>query len=418
MNKDYAKRLKTFSQENWDVYQKVLDDCQLDIIDCFGGLDTIIQLCLTHDQFATYTNKPQLDSFKRLMESKHINIDITADLELTDTIEMRDDDYNSIPIDKNANKGTKTVLSDLKDFYRHSITMIAYCSDNLYFAYLSKENAKYICYNVLDTKRYPSIMIAIGVLLALIGQSYWMYGGYDVIYYFVNGMSLFAAMILALSYILSANISIVTFILQTFDFWYKMYNLVIWIITLYFLNTVPSIGYFILSSTVIICVYFFLFLLDATSIKIKYKNMFIIVVAVYGTYVCLFVYLFNRDTQWNPFKKYNFEYTNVSFKGLFMATQSNLCLFVLKPILSQISRKIRKFIVHKQHSNKKTDNNDYIMNTSPIKKNSTGTKNVQASYMLYKRPHVHWKWDSRISNVSPVRLNSLSPTTPSRVNDL
>ena len=38
MNNDYAAGLKRFSETNHDAYQQVLNDCQNDIIDQFGGL--------------------------------------------------------------------------------------------------------------------------------------------------------------------------------------------------------------------------------------------------------------------------------------------------------------------------------------------------------------------------------------------
>ena len=52
----------------------MLSDCQNDIIDRFGGLETMIELCLTNPQFSTDTYKQQFDSFKSLMESQNINI--------------------------------------------------------------------------------------------------------------------------------------------------------------------------------------------------------------------------------------------------------------------------------------------------------------------------------------------------------
>ena len=426
MSREYAKRLEEVSQTNGDVYQKILVDCQNDIIENIGGLNTMIQLCLTHDQFCTDTYESQFDSFRNLMESK---LEHLESKESQDTIQMRDDDYNDIypnhtpiTIDQNVcrktianKKTTKTIVPNLEEFYRHSIAMVAYCSDNLYFVYLSKENAKYICYHILHTKIYPIIMITIGILFAFCGQVSWIVSGYSVMYHLLSSISYFAAIVFSISYILSTNISIVTFIIQTFDFWYKMYNLVIWIITLYFVDRGSSIAYFILSSIVLVCVYLFLFILDATSISTKFKNMCIILVVLYGTYVCLFVYFFADDTQWNPFKKYNFEFTNVSFKSLFIGSQSNLCLFILKPILSQIVRKMRKCAIHKQKNKKEEKNYNTIAST--INKHNDDIR--QRSYVLYKRPYVHWTKDSRNAglnfgddrvHVSAVRVSSLSPT--------
>ena len=71
MTEDYATALKQFSERNHETYQQVRKDCQSDIIDALGGLDTMIQLCLTNDQFSLQKNKSQFESFKSLMESQN-----------------------------------------------------------------------------------------------------------------------------------------------------------------------------------------------------------------------------------------------------------------------------------------------------------------------------------------------------------
>lgn len=44
MNKEYSQRLSDFCEANHNKNQKVLSDCHNDIIDGFGGLDTMIHL--------------------------------------------------------------------------------------------------------------------------------------------------------------------------------------------------------------------------------------------------------------------------------------------------------------------------------------------------------------------------------------
>ena len=147
MSKEYAKRLKEFSETNRNKYQTVLDDFQNEIIDRFGGLDTMIQLYLTNDKFSTDTYKSQFESFKSFMESTNINIDIDTE------------DTNKVSTTDGA------ILPNLEEFYRYSLGLVAYYSDNLYFTFLSPEKAKFICDHVLATKTYPLCVTGIGTIV-------------------------------------------------------------------------------------------------------------------------------------------------------------------------------------------------------------------------------------------------------------
>lgn len=104
--KKYASGLVEFSETNHATYQQVLNECQNEIIDVFGGLDTMIQLCLTNPQFSSDTYKLQFESFKSLMESKNINT----------KSEFKSDDYvmhvpqASLSVSDDDNKKTDDVI--------------------------------------------------------------------------------------------------------------------------------------------------------------------------------------------------------------------------------------------------------------------------------------------------------------------
>ena len=384
MNITYAKRLKQYSETNWETYKEVLIDHQNDIIDTFGGLDTIVQLCLTNPQFS----KAQFDSFKSLMDSK--NIAIESETDNKSDVPIKDDNYvmyqSTIGYNKNIMNQYDVIAPNLGQFYRYSLGLVAYYSDNLYFTCLSTARAKYICDQVLRTKIYPICGTAIALILALISQTYWYIFDFDVIYYVLIISSYSVCTFLSLSYLFSVNISIVTFIVQTFDFWYKMYNLMLWIVAGYFLNQewAQYSWYHVIPSVTTISVYGLLFMLDATSIGNKYKNMFIIGAIWYGMYICISAYFFVDETNsnWNPFKQYNFKHSQINFKSVFISSQLNLCLFIMKPIFSEISRKIKtKYKQEKKKMKiKKRTKDDGVF--------------VQRSYVLYKRPFVHWVLDS------------------------
>ena len=204
---------------------------------------------------------------------------------------------------------------------------------------------------------------------------------HDAIYHLLVIAAYTVSIVLSVSYIFSANIGIVTFIIQTFDFWYKMYNLMLLIISSYFIipDYVENTSYYVVASLGSMCGYILSFVMDALSVENKYKNLFIIVVVLWSMYISLSVYFIVDDTSqyWNPFEKYNFKYSRINFKSTFVSSQFNLCLFMFKPIFSQINRKIRRCIGKQISKNTKQGAQD-------------DRSFVQRSYVLYKRPCVHW----------------------------
>ena len=48
-----------------------------------------------------------------------------------------------------------------------------------------------------------------------------------------------------------------------------------------------------------------------------------------------------EDFRWNPLKKYNYEYTEISFKSVLITSFLNFIIFSLKPLLSDIGRTVK-----------------------------------------------------------------------------
>ena len=97
----------------------------------------MIELCLTNSQFSTTKYKSQFNSFKTLMESKHINIDSEDSIECDATIEYTTD--QSSDSDKN---NTDVILPNLCEFRNYSFGVVAYYSDSLYFCCPTTNNSK------------------------------------------------------------------------------------------------------------------------------------------------------------------------------------------------------------------------------------------------------------------------------------
>ena len=150
MNEDYITRVIEFSETNRYTYQQVLNDCQSDVIEAFGGLDTMVELCLTNSQFCTNKYKSEFDSFKRLMESKNININNEDNIEHGYDVTITYNTHQKV-VSNNDKKNTDVILPNLSEFYKYSFGMMAYYSDSLYFVFLSPTTANYIFDHVLHT---------------------------------------------------------------------------------------------------------------------------------------------------------------------------------------------------------------------------------------------------------------------------
>ena len=366
MSNDYTTPLLELCERNQDTYQQVLNDCHNEIIDAFGGLDIMIQLCFTNPKFSTNKYKSQFDSFKQLMASKNINIDNKYKDEETTA-----DQQNHVDM----------VLFNLEEFYNYSFKMVAYYSDSIYFVFLPTTTAKYIFDHVLHTKLYPVCCAIVIATLVVISQIYLYFFDYDAIFYLLSIVAYIMVIVCSLSYIFSANISVVSFIIQTFDFWYKVCNLILWIVSAYFVNQdyTNSTYNYAIGSFATACAYCLSFVIDATSFENKYKNVFMMSIVSLSLLWALYVYFSVDDTapsiHWNPFEQYNIKYSRINFKSILVSSQINLCLFMLKPIYSQINHTTRKCVGKKKITNQSSKDDGSF---------------VQQSYVLYKRPYIHW----------------------------
>ena len=104
----------------------------------------------------------------------------------------------------------------------------------------------------------------------------------------------------------------------------------------YFANTgLPSTIVNIIGLFAVVCAYGLSFIVDASSMENKYKNIYIIIVVLWGMYNCLRAYFMVDDaSNWNPFKQYDFQYPTINFKSVFISP--NLCLFMLNQYLMKL----------------------------------------------------------------------------------
>ena len=218
----------------------------------------------------------------------------------------------------------------------------------------------------------------------------------QVAYRIFNLLGTVTAVVLSCSYLLSVNGTLFKLILQTFDFWFKMYNLFVYLIlSIYIRSNMISTsigggnkkidnldastwGYSIFTGIATFLIFFWMFLLDATLLSTTTKNVSILLLCFYFSYYGFVVYFTIDDMNWNPFSSYNNVslYTNINVKLLFISALLNMEIFILKPMIGVLARSLKRRLCCKT--------------TLSILENNNMTE-LQECRTIYKRPTIKWK---------------------------
>ena len=198
------------------------------------------------------------------------------------------------------------------------------------------------------------------------------------------------------SVVLGTNIIMVKIVCNTFDFWFKMWNLLLWMISLLWLSIGRSkialdFGVGIIGPT-IGCGS--LFLLDAMPLTYQLKETMSFIAAflvLIGAIESYFVY---DDILYNPFKSWGDHIpSTISVKSIHLGAYFNIFLFTVKPIFSHCGRIVARYVCcginaagvvgetpSYSNSNMKSDNN----------KNKNTREQHERLVSVYKRPKVKW----------------------------
>ena len=205
------------------------------------------------------------------------------------------------------------------------------------FKWINYERACWILNSILFKKWYISVIASI--IPTLIIPMYYVFGlRYDIYITFRCLSSLFAFAV-AVSYILSMNIHLINIIADTFNFFFKVWNLFLWLISFVWiaLNASRRLEDTIISAFVVCLTFLLLFLLDAMPLKHKLKRKIVIAFVLLYVPLAIWQYFYYNDIFYNPFESYNFQHTRISIKSVFLASYSNILLFIAKPVLREIT---------------------------------------------------------------------------------
>ena len=363
-----------------------------EISDCFGGLDTMVYLCLSNTNCKDFMNQETLKTLEGLVY--HYGLidgnDAQKDVQVR-PIEIVMDQHDTRR-NNNYNSSKYICFSNFTKFYSHSMIIKADPLQNIYHTklHLSLQQTQFIVFTVLFSKWFFLSSFGIAGILYASSQIYWLIIGlytYTPIYIAIFVASQLTALLLAISYLLSANVDIIVSTIQTFDFWYKIYNLITSVVCLYFVGGRPPIVY-VSSQMTFITGYIMVCLADALCISNR-KKIIINGLCIFALmYIIPAAYFNIPDANWNPFDS---PHTRINFKSVMISGWVNVMLFSFKPIFSQISRRCRHGATCKSQT------------TTNIHNDTAHTcdgKLRQRSYFLYKRPVISWQFDKHDQEIA------------------
>lgn len=194
----------------------------------------------------------------------------------------------------------------------------------------------------------------------------------------------------SISIILICNLKIMYLIINTFDFWFKIWSIIaaymsFAVIIIGSRTTIDTPIAMVLSMCSSAMFFISVFFVDALYIVYRVKIVMSIIAAAVVYYHAIGGYLFMNEYRWNPFT--SFEHSEISFKSMFVASLFNLALFLLKQPISMVMRKLRRrFCGRTMHSPGTNTDHD----SEHDEKNDFDSK-YQRCGSVYKRPYLQWQ---------------------------
>ena len=402
-------QFKEMSQNNdHSIYKNLLTVKRDEIIESLGGLDTLITLCLTNPNVTSLIDDNQLVSFEQIL---------ITNINRRNTINSS---VNFITGNTNGNTSTNTmtnlyanVNANINNVNANTTTNTngTTTTNNINFVDNAKEYNKLqtiinthetncLCYKIfsnhpeiaqrlfqaLTNKTKVGFLLSFIVLMFIGGQVARILLGNDNIVRYILVQTAFILSIIAFSLeLLICNLEIIYLIIQTFDFWFKFVNIISLLISFGIVYDVPNwYKGFILS--VILVTFMFVFVVDSMPIATRVKRIVLLFFTSFLIYAAGVVYFTSSDVTWNPFEKYHFEHSRISFKSIVISSCINLALFVCKSqifdYISNLKHKIRYKCCTKYRNKLKEPNY--------MPKNLGVIKDYQKCHTVHHKPYLKW----------------------------
>ena len=391
--------LETVDSLDHQTVDKILDKNSDEIAKVFGGWTNVLKLCLSNPAVTNIIidHDENFVALNRLVGLITTDDHIAQSTKNKQSVKKHEQTNPSPKIttkiktkDTGNSNHNNVVCHNLVQFYTSSIIMNTNRNDIPLFRYqmtclsgntiskivsFTSNRLWFVCLGCMSVAMVVSAEIVCfinfnGSAVYDICQFLWDCGNILMIIYSISAL-------------LHINVTIVQLIIQTFDFWFKCFNVFGFCLAHIMIENL-SIGNALLLTASASLGAFCIFVTDAFPMSIAMRNIGSVIVGVIPTFLAvLWFFKEEKEVVWNPFESMGGKYSQISLNTLRVSSMANLALFLLKPIMSNTFRKLRKRIYY---GNIDDDNNTDINNNGHDKKDF-----VHKSYFLYKRPKICWQ---------------------------
>lgn len=395
-----VKLLTQYQKQKQSATQKTSFDAfqTLDIVNHLGGLDAVIEHCLKDDKYCQDNIKTEnIEELAQLILKQSANDIDNQTAAVVNNNYITNVSLSKPTIAKHVNCKV-SIIGSIVPFHTHKTIFVVDTKRCCYFQYLPPEIASFIYFNVILNKWF---IISMSVILFIWG-SINMYIGYftttSVPIVSTILMNLFVS-ILCLLYGLGVNFDIFWLIIETFDFWFKSYNLIIWIICsaagFEYFDEGDELGLRTWRTIYAVSLVILSFMMDGLLISRQSKIIFSIILSLWILHHGIMVFFVanenNSNLNWNPLRKWSYSigrYTNVNFKSAYISAVVNITIFTMKPVIAVIIQKFKSIGKCSGTSESNVINGNMIQN------------DVQRASVVYRKPYFEWiNWDKSQSKL-------------------
>ena len=328
---------------------------------------------------------------KDMEKHAHVHIIIDPDLQSENNYNINNVHSINSKFNSNLKRKSRVSTSSMKGFYQTKVILHVDPTLNFWFKYLARSHAMLLFNDVLLNRPLLVVLLSLMMVLWIIATLIQLFTDLSMIYVTLWSINWFIIVVLSIFYCLSINYTMFSLIIQTFDFWFKMYNIVALNVALICLQIqsekesyVGVLEWDIFDKILWILPLFGVFMKDAMTLDIKIKRAFNIMFTVWMLYIAIYSFFLIPDGYWNPFKSRGYKWTRISWKSMYLNSTTNLAIFLFKPIGSDIIRYFR----HKCKNNYKVDIGNGDSNSNSTK---TKSEKFERCGTVYKRPFLKWK---------------------------
>ena len=413
--------------ENASNLAATLIQNQEEVISAFGGITNIIELCLTNPNISQHVNpnSQQFQAFVHLIQVDcNNNLSKSNDREETVNNKNRSVSTRHNKIENNHRTQQLISLHTKQDYNDCKLIIESSVKNSLCYKLIDNKSVAEFIYSIILSKTLNCVVF---VIFCVSWTLDWLSSNHMPrirIHFIIWFFMIYVITILYfISLVFAANTMIIRLTMNTFDFWFKIYNVIVaftalWIRAYfnYYHQTIlwNNNTEFALECTGHLCSFMAcvaLFCIDAFGVSVIVKRIIISLASFGCGGSIIYQYFFTLDYEYNPFDT---KYTNISFKSVLLSSFVNVWLFISKPLCRDFRHFIKRIFRNTKrnisiHLNARNMNGESSINRHIQPKSAIANQNIaivandsdiinyQRCSAVYMRPYVRWH---KINNIN------------------